>query len=135
MRTGPNGVLLAVGFWVLTLWALALCSCAVRMGNLHADGSSSYMAANVGITEKEVMQSAESYAAAEVDGEKSFRHARIAAQTASIGANLAKLGETVRRGYSAAQVTQRGATAAQAATKQAEIAAGVEKARILNPVP
>jgi hypothetical protein len=120
----------------LVVFCLLFCTaCATRAGWVKADGSSGYVAIGVGHKEGEVTQGADSYTAAEVSTEQGFRDLRIAAQTVSIGGNLAKLGESGRKAYSASQVTKRGATSAAAATDQARIAADVQKTAILNPAP
>ncbi len=140
MRTclyhNPRLWLLVMSMALLIAYTLFFCTaCAARAGWVSADGSSGYAAMGIGHKEREVAQSAESFSAAETSTEQGFRDLRIAAQTVSIGQNIARLGESGRKAYSAAQVTKRSATSATAATEQARIAAGVETTRILNPAP
>ena len=121
--------------FIIAYSLIFLTGCAARAGWVKADGSRGYVAAGIGHKEREVAQSPDTYTAAESTTEQSFRDLRIAAQTVSIGSNLAKLGESGRKAYSAGQVTKRGATTAAAATDQARIAADVQKTAILNPAP
>lgn len=118
------------------VFALLFCTgCAGRVGWVKADGSSGYAAMGIGHKEREVAQSAESFSAAETSTEQGFRDLRIAAQTASVGGNLVKLGKTAGSVLRAKEVTSRAATSATEATRQAGIAADVQKTAILNPSP
>lgn len=116
--------------------ALVCCtSCAARAGWTQPDGSSGYAAASLGITERGVRQDAHSFSAAESDGAPAIRDLRLAAQTASIGGNLVRLGRTAGSILRSREVTDREALRTARDTESIRQDAAVETTRILNPAP